>query len=90
MKRILTTAAALSTVLMAAQTAQAGDISVSVSADYVSEYVFRGVSFANTAIQPGISISKGGFTLGTWVSTGLGESSAAASLPFPANIGWSF
>lgn len=58
--------------------AHAGDISVSVSTDYVSEYVFRGVSFANTAVQPGISVSKGGFTLGAWASVGIGESSALA------------
>jgi len=51
---------------------------VSASVDYVSEYVFRGVSFANTAIQPGLSVSKGNLTVGVWASTGLGQSSAAA------------
>ncbi len=53
-------------------------ISVSASVDYVSEYVFRGVSFANTAVQPGISVSVNGFTVGAWASTGLGQSSALA------------
>lgn len=90
MKKFLTTAAALGTVFMTAQTAHAGDVSVSVSADYVSEYVFRGVSFANTAIQPGISVSKDGFTVGAWVSTGVGQSSAAASdeIDIYGSYGW--
>jgi len=90
MKTLLITATALGSVMTLAQTAQAGDVSISVSADYVSEYVFRGVSFANTAIQPGISISKGGFTVGTWVSTGLGQSSANASdeIDIYGSYGW--
>ena len=76
--------------LGAAGTATASDVTVSVSADYVSEYVFRGVSFANTAIQPGISISKGGFTVGTWVSAALGETSEIASdeIDVYASYGW--
>jgi len=88
-KVFLSTAAAIA-MLGAAGTATASDVTVSVSADYVSEYVFRGVSFANTAIQPGISISKGGFTVGTWVSAALGETSEIASdeIDVYASYGW--
>jgi len=75
---LLSAAAAFTSVASISTTAHAGDISVSASVDYVSEYVFRGVSFANTAVQPGISVSKGGLTVGAWASTGLGESSALA------------
>lgn len=90
MKKFLIASAALGSVMVMSQTAQAGDVSVSVSADYVSEYVFRGVSFANTAIQPGISLSKGGFTVGTWVSAAIGETSALASdeIDVYASYGW--
>ena len=35
---------------LAPVTAHAGDISVSTSIDYVSDYVFRGVSLADSAI----------------------------------------
>jgi len=72
--------------------AHAGDISVSASVDYVSEYVFRGVSFANTAVQPGISVTKGNFTLGAWASTGLGESSAIAGdeIDIYGSYSWNF
>ena len=90
MKKIILSTVAVSVLAAAGTTANAGDVSVSVSADYVSEYVFRGVSFANTAIQPGIEVSKGGFTVGTWVSVGLGETSALASdeIDVYAGYGW--
>jgi len=72
----------LSTAIMAAMmtpmSASAGDVSVSTSIDYVSEYVFRGVSFARSAVQPGIEVSSGDLTVGVWTSAALGEVSAAA------------
>jgi len=72
-------------------TAFAGDdISVSVSVDYVSEYVFRGVSFARGAVQPGIEISTGGFTAGVWSSAALGEASAAAGDEIDVYAGYSW
>ncbi|MEP6343938.1 MAG: TorF family putative porin [Maricaulaceae bacterium] len=90
MKKIILSTVALSVLAATATTANAEDISVSISADYVSEYVFRGVSFANTAIQPGIEVSKGGFTVGTWVSAALGETSDLASdeIDVYAGYGW--
>ena len=90
MKKIILSTVALSVLAATATTANAEDISVSISADYVSEYVFRGVSFANTAVQPGIEISKGGFTVGTWVSAALGETSslAADEIDIYAGYGW--
>ena len=81
MKKILLTTAALGLSIATSTTANAGvldGVSVSASTDYVSEYVFRGVSFANTAVQPGIEASVGNFTVGTWASVGLGDSSPAA------------
>jgi len=72
------TALAALTAMPSIAHAQSSPISVSASVDYVSEYVFRGVSFANTAVQPGLSVSAGNFTVGVWASTGLGQSSAAA------------
>lgn len=78
MKKILISTAAFGAMLASATTASADDISISASVDYVSEYVFRGVSFANTAVQPGVELSASGFTLGAWASAGLGETSAVA------------
>ena len=74
MKKILLTTAALGLSIATSTTANAGvldGVSVSASTDYVSEYVFRGVSFANTAVQPGIEASVGNFTVGTWASVCL-------------------
>ena len=77
MKRLLSTAA-LTLLCGLPLTATAQDISVSTSVDVVSDYVFRGVSLADTAIQPGVEVSTGDFTVGAWFSTGFGNTSPAA------------
>lgn len=59
-------------------TAHAGDVSVSTGVDVVTDYVFRGVSLADTAIQPFAEATKGNFTVGAWVSTAIGDTSIAA------------
>lgn len=59
-------------------TASADDLSVSTTLDVVTDYVFRGVSLADTAIQPGVEVSKGDFTVGAWFSTPSGQTSIAA------------
>lgn len=78
MKKLLLGTASLMIAASAPMAAQAGDISVSTSIDYVSEYVFRGVSFARGAVQPGIEVSKGDFTVGVWTSAAIGEASVVA------------
>lgn len=89
MKKLISIAALLSTSAMA-PTALAGDISVSTSIDYVSEYVFRGVSFASAAVQPGIEVSKGGFTAGVWTSVAFGEASVVAGDEIDVYAGYSW
>jgi len=79
MKKLLLGTASLMIAAAAPMTAQAGDISVSTSIDLVSDYVFRGVSLADTAIQPGVSVTVGNFTAGAWYSTGAGNTSIAAA-----------
>jgi len=78
MKKLLLGSAALLAASAAPMAAQAGDISVSTSIDYVSDYVFRGVSLADSAIQPGVEVAVGDFTVGAWFSTGVGETSILA------------
>lgn len=92
MKKLLLRTALLPFILLGSSTyALAGDdVSVSVSVDYVSEYVFRGVSFARGAVQPGIEISKGGFTTGVWTSAAIGEASAAAGDEIDVYAGYSW
>lgn len=75
---------------MSAQAADLSDISVSTSIDYVTEYVFRGVSFSRGAVQPGIEASLGGFTVGVWSSAALGEASAAAGDEIDVYAGYSW
>lgn len=92
MKKLLLRTALLPLIILGSSTyAFAGDdVSVSVSVDYVSEYVFRGVSFARGAVQPGIEISKGGFTAGVWTSAAIGEASAAAGDEIDVYAGYSW
>jgi len=89
MKKIMSLALLLSGTAMA-PLAHADDLSVSVSVDYVSEYVFRGVSFARGAVQPGIEISKNGFTAGVWTSAAIGEASAVAADEIDVYAGYSW
>ncbi|WP_026942572.1 TorF family putative porin [Hellea balneolensis] len=78
MKKLLLGATSILIAASATMPAQAGDISVSTSIDYVTDYVFRGVSLADTAIQPGVEVSAGDFTVGAWFSTGVGDTSIFA------------
>lgn len=45
--------------------------SLEVGADVVSSYVWRGTQFSGLSVQPGVTFSKGGFSLGAWGSAGL-------------------
>ncbi|MDD3195648.1 MAG: hypothetical protein PHU68_07585 [Paludibacter sp.] len=40
-----------------------------VSADIVSSYVWRGTQFAGASVQPGVSYTTGGFSIGAWGSS---------------------
>ncbi len=44
---------------------------ITVGADIVSSYVWRGTQFAGASVQPGITFSNGGLTIGAWGSTGF-------------------
>lgn len=77
-KILLGASCAVLAALSAPVTAQAGDVDWSLSADLVSDYVFRGVSLADTAIQTGVEAAVGDFYAGAWFSTGVGDTSIAA------------
>jgi len=89
-KVLLGTAASLLMAATAAMPAQAGDVSVSTSIDYVSEYVFRGVTLESAAIQPGVEVAVGDFSVGVWTSTGLGSNSLADTDEVDFYAGYSF
>ena len=90
MKKLIIGSVALSMATLVPAAAQAGDISVSTSIDYVTEYVFRGVSFESEAIQPGVEIGLGDFSAGVWISTGLGSDSLADTDEVDFYAGYSF
>lgn len=70
LKKFFISAAALAVVApVAVSTASAQDeVVISASIDYVTEYVFRGYSLAEGAIQPGVEVSYGGLYGGIWYS----------------------
>ena len=77
MKKIVSIAALLCSATIA-MPASAGDLSVSTTADLVSEYVFRGVSYQRGAVQTGVEAAYGNWTLGAWSSLAMGETSSAS------------
>ncbi|MFT3740495.1 MAG: hypothetical protein QM786_17235 [Breznakibacter sp.] len=89
-KAVLTFAAA---VLFTSAFAQESESKFSINADLVSRYVWRGTQLGTTAIQPGVSYSTGGFTLGSWASyaidgSGFGdECDLYASYAFDFGLG---
>ncbi|MEP3888978.1 MAG: TorF family putative porin [Hellea sp.] len=78
MKKILIGTASFLVAATTAMPAYSQDVSVSTSIDYVTDYVFRGVSLADSAIQPGVEVAVGDFTVGAWFSTGVGDTSILA------------
>ena len=87
----LTLAAALLAATAFAPTAFAQDseLSVSTGVDFVTQYVFRGTSLADNAVQPYAEVSYGDFTVGGWFSTGVGENSIFAADEFDLYAGYS-
>ncbi|WP_427453126.1 TorF family putative porin [Litorimonas sp. WD9-15] len=87
----LTFAAALLAATTFAPTAfaQDSDVSVATGFDFVSQYVFRGASLADDAIQPYAEVSVGNFTVGGWFSTAIGDDSAVAGDEFDLYAGYS-
>lgn len=49
-------------------------VEVSVGADIVSNYIWRGIDCGGASIQPSISVAKSGFSLTAWGSTGFSKS----------------
>lgn len=66
------------------------NVSVSFSIDYVTEYVFRGVSLAGDAFQPGAEISVGNFTAGVWASVASGKESTVFADEIDFYVGYGF
>ena len=87
----LTIAAALlcATAMAPAAFAQDSELSVSTGVDFTSQYVFRGVSLADDAVQPWVEASYGNFTVGGWFSTGIGANSVIAGDEFDLYAGYS-
>ena len=58
---------------LTAAPAFADDVSISAALGFESRYVFRGVQYAETSIQPSVTISKDGFHVGAWFNLPIGD-----------------
>jgi hypothetical protein len=59
-----------------------------IGTDLVSRYVWRGTDYGNSpAIQPSVSVSLKGFTLGAWGSYGLFNEMGENEFGLPENLG---
>jgi uncharacterized protein (TIGR02001 family) len=59
--------------LMAAGAAEAGEFSIDSALGFESRYVFRGVQYAETSMQPAVTLKKDGFRLGAWFNLPVGD-----------------
>ena len=79
MKRTIMTFAAA--VLFLSAFAQESESKFSISSDIVSRYVWRGTQLStSSAVQPGLSYSTGGLTLGSWANYSLDASGTECDL----------
>ena len=53
--------------------AHAEEFGVSTTLGFESRYVFRGVQFAETSVQPAVELSYGGFYGGVWFNLPVGD-----------------
>ncbi len=60
-------------VLGVTTTATADELSISTTVGFESRYIFRGVQFAETSIQPAINLSYGNFYLNSWFNLPIGD-----------------
>ncbi|MCA9732042.1 MAG: hypothetical protein H6696_01600 [Deferribacteres bacterium] len=68
---------ALFTILLSFAFATEATAQVSIGADVVSRYVWRGVDYGNkAAIQPALAFTKGGFEVGAWGNFSIADGSA--------------
>ena len=75
MRRTLLTIIAAS----AGGAAQAESIGVSTTLAFESRYIFRGVQFAETSLQPAVEISYGNFYGGAWFNLPVGDDDLAVT-----------
>jgi hypothetical protein len=74
MKRKLLLVTLLAAILSPVAMAGEKDGSITVGADIVSSYIWRGTKFGNgSAFQPTLEFSKGGFAIGAWGSYGFAD-----------------
>jgi hypothetical protein len=61
--------------LLSASSVQA-QVEVSTGADFYSTYVFRGIAYDGPSLQPSVTVTSGGFSVGAWGSQGFSNNSS--------------
>ena len=91
MKKIILSLMAL--MLSAGMATMLAGAEVSVSADVVSSYIWRGLDCGSVSLQPSLGIDCNGLSLGVWASTGLSDPSDTKEIDLVLSYetgGWNF
>jgi uncharacterized protein (TIGR02001 family) len=92
MKKIATIALAATLVGSSLSAQEESSYSITMDFPYVSNYVFRGLQFAEESIQPSIEFASGDFYAGIWTSNpivnGPGAAAYANEIDFYLGYGW--
>ncbi len=92
-KSLISTAAIVAGMSVAAPAANAfdyNDIDWTVTADVVSEYVFRGTTLGSESTQLGLQADYNNFYVGTWTSNAFGEESLLSTDELDIYAGYGF
>lgn len=74
-KRLFSLAAVVAAVSLPTTVLAQDKVEASVGADVVSSYIWRGQNLGSAAVQPGVSVSWKGLSLGAWGSYGFVDKS---------------
>lgn len=77
-KSILVSVIASARFCVGAPTA-AEELSVNTATGFESRYIFRGVQFAETSVQPAVTINYGGLHVGAWFNLPVGDDDFAVT-----------
>lgn len=72
-KRLFSLAAVAAVVSLPSAVLAQDKVEASVGADVVSSYIWRGQNLGSAAVQPGVSVSWKGLSLGAWGSYGFAD-----------------
>ncbi|MCR5312920.1 MAG: hypothetical protein K6E54_04615 [Bacteroidaceae bacterium] len=82
MKRLVLNMAVVAAIMAPAAVSAQDKVEASISADVVSNYIWRGQDLGSAAVQPTLGVSYAGFSLSAWGSYGLATDATTKEIDF--------